>query len=411
MKLCIFSENYQRGGMDTFLCSLINSWPVEKDELTIFVNSENPFEPYLNGRVTRPIKIIKYENRVTRQTSRSAHQFFVSLPGFFGLMQSRILEFINIIYFPVLVLNIYKKLKAVNVDTLLVVNGGYPGGINCRASSVAGWILLKRNNVVFSFHNYAVDSRIIRKILEAPIDFLVSKSAKTFVSVSASCLNSIDNRFFLRSNRNRQVIFNGIEDPELLDIGSEGLVNEKTEDYCVVIGTLDLRKGHDFLLDAFKYVVEIKPNMILLIVGKGNAHDEKRIVTRITHLDLAENVFLLGYIEKVWELIRNSSVLLVPSQSYESFGLTIIEAMAMGVPVVATDVGGVPEVLGLNIGGIICPKNDPKVFGLSIVQFLENREYAEKVGREGRARFEEKFTSQEMAVQYRHVLQGDLKLL
>jgi glycosyltransferase involved in cell wall biosynthesis len=411
MKVCVFNENYQRGGIETFLYSLLNAWPNKDDEFTIFINSENPFNLHLKKSVSRSVKIVKYKNRTTRQANRLVDVLSISRTNFFKLTKNRILECINIILFPILVLTIYKKLKVLDVDVLLVVNGGYPGGINCRAASVAGWILLKRDNVVFSFHNYAVDSKIIRKILEAPIDFLVSRSAKTFVSVSENCLNSIDKRFFLRSNHNRQVIFNGIEDPQLLNSRSEGLDNEATEDYCVVIGTLESRKGHDFLLDAFKYVVEIMPSMILLIVGKGNAHDEERIATKITHLGLGENVFLRGYIEDVHELIRSCSVLLVPSQSYESFGLTIIEAMAMEVPVVATDVGGIPEVLGSNIGGVICPKNNPKFFGLSILQFLENREYAEKVGREGRARFDEKFTSHAMAVQYRHVLQGDLKLL
>ena len=97
-------------------------------------------------------------------------------------------------------------------------------------------------------------------------------------------------------------------------------------------------------------------------------------------------------------------MVLVPSQSYESFGITIIEAMAMKVPVVATDVGGIPEVLDSSIGGIVCPKNDATVFGLAIIQFLENKEFADKVGKEGRLRFEQKFTSYEMALHYRDVL-------
>jgi len=408
MKLCIYSENYQRGGIDTFLTSLLNAWPVDSDEINIFMNSENFFIPELIRRVNRPLKIIKYENRVTRQTNRSVNLFSIPKARFFRLLINQFSEFINIALFPLLVLSTYFKLKRLNVDALLVVNGGYPGGFNCRAASIAGRILLSKNGVVFSFHNYAVKSKLIRRIIEAPIDFLVSRSAKTFVSVSKSCLNSMNDRYFLRSCRSRQVIFNGIKDPGISKIKSKSPNIEDNKIYCVVIGTLEPRKGHDFLLDAFKFVLDSKPDVLLYIMGTGSVQDKERIVNRINYLGIEDNVILCGFIEDINELIRNSSAVLVPSQSYESFGITIIEAMAMEVPVVATDVGGIPEVLGSNIGGIICPRNDIKAFGLAIIKFLENREFADKVGREGRLRFEQKFTSHEMALHYRDVLKMDL---
>ena len=407
MKLCIFSENYQRGGIDTFLCALINAWPDEMDELTLFVNSENPFESYIEKRITRSVKIVRYENRITRKSNQLVVQFSNSQPKCVELLKNRVMEVISIIQFPFLVIKIYKQLKPLEINALLVVNGGYPGGINCRASAVAGRILLKKNNVVFSFHNYAVKSRLARRILEAPIDYLVSISSKIIVSVSTSCLSSLDNRYFLRSNFNRKVIFNGIEDPQ--SIISKNYVSnfQKNNFYCLVIGAIEPRKGHNFLLDAFTYVVKANPDVSLLIVGKGSTQNEKNISTRIRQLGLEKNVELCGYVEDVRGLIMSSSLLLVPSQSYESFGITIIEAMALKVPVVATDVGGIPEVLDSNIGGIICPRDDPKIFGLTILQFLENREFADNVAREGRLRFEEKFTSKEMATQYRDTLKLD----
>jgi glycosyltransferase involved in cell wall biosynthesis len=407
MKLCIFSENYQRGGIDTFLCALINAWPDEIDELTLFVNSENPFESQIEKRITRSAKIVRYENRITRKSSQLVMQSSNSQPKFFELLKNRVMEVTSIIQFPYLIIKIYKQLKPLDINALLVVNGGYPGGINCRASAVAGRILVKKNNVVFSFHNYAVKSRLVRRILEAPIDCLVSISSKIIVSVSTSCLSSLDNRYFLRSNPNRKVIFNGIEDPQSLVSENYVSNSQKNRIYCVVIGAIEPRKGHYFLLDAFKYVVKSNPDVILLIVGKGSTQNENNISTRIRQLGLEKNVELLGYIEDVRGLIRNSSLLLVPSQSYESFGITIVEAMALKVPVVATDVGGIPEVLDSNIGGIICPRDDPKIFGLAILQFLENREFADIVAREGRLRFEEKFTSKEMATHYRDTLKLD----
>ena len=97
-------------------------------------------------------------------------------------------------------------------------------------------------------------------------------------------------------------------------------------------------------------------------------------------------------------------MLLVPSQAFESFGLTIIEAMSVGVPVVATDVGGIPEVLGNNVGGYVCSKDSPIQFADAAIKVLRNQELAKEIGEQGRARFESLFMNTVMSKEYEKVL-------
>ena len=94
----------------------------------------------------------------------------------------------------------------------------------------------------------------------------------------------------------------------------------------------------------------------------------------------------------------------MPSQSYESFGLTIIEAMAFGVPVVTTDVGGIPEVLADSGAGYVCSKDDPVEFGQNLKKIMADSSLAVELGKNGRKMFEKKYSAAKMAAQYSTII-------
>jgi len=99
--------------------------------------------------------------------------------------------------------------------------------------------------------------------------------------------------------------------------------------------------------------------------------------------------------------------MLVPSQSQESFNYTIIEAMALGTPVVATDVGGIPEVIGNQESGVVCPKDDLSEFSMSIINILSDKQLAKKLTYNGRKRFENNFRSEVMSHKYSLILRDE----
>jgi glycosyltransferase involved in cell wall biosynthesis len=112
---------------------------------------------------------------------------------------------------------------------------------------------------------------------------------------------------------------------------------------------------------------------------------------------LEDNVSLYDFTSNTTFLIANASVLVVPSQAYESFGLTIIEAMAFGVPVVTTNVGGMPEVLAESNAGYACSRDDPMEFSDSSL--------AAQLGHDGCQAFEQRFMASTMTRKYRRLME------
>jgi glycosyltransferase involved in cell wall biosynthesis len=198
---------------------------------------------------------------------------------------------------------------------------------------------------------------------------------------------------------------NGIEDPRPVSkIDVEYGKQCTTERYCLMLATYEPRKGHAYLLQAFKIVVEEFPDVRLQIYGYGDPHEKQRVLVEVQRLELENNVSLNEFAPDTAALIANASVLVVPSQAYESFGLTIIEAMAFSTPVVTTDVGGMPEVLADSHAGYVCSKDDPPAFAEAIKKILGDSNLASELGKNGRLAFEQRFTARTMAENYRGLM-------
>jgi glycosyltransferase involved in cell wall biosynthesis len=344
----------------------------------------------------------EYRNFATRHALTQTKNNSDKIGDVYFKHRNRLKQVFIIVRFPLLVIQFIRIFKISNFDHILIVNGGYPGGVCCQAASIAWWLNRKKKSV-FSFHNYSANSLRIRRMIESPIDILVSRSIGTLVSVSNDCLNSIYNRPFFKRIKNKRVVFNGIEDLLEHHHPNSGQIINLTKPYTVMIGTFEARKGHSFLLKSFQWVADRNAEVSLHIAGKGNVDEELRIKNEVLALGLQDRVYFHGFVETVVDLIANSSALLVPSQDYESFGLTIVEAMAMGIPVVATNVGGIPEVLE-DGGGLVVSKDDTVEFGKAVLKIIEHKKEAQMIAAAGRKQFEIKFSSELMAKNYREIL-------
>ena len=107
----------------------------------------------------------------------------------------------------------------------------------------------------------------------------------------------------------------------------------------------------------------------LLMIGDGPDRDDAEREAR--DLGVADDVRFLGRIDSVASLLRASDLFLLPSQS-ESFGLAALEAMACGVPVVASRAGGLPEVVEDGVNGILEPVGSVEAMGRRAVDLLRN---------------------------------------
>lgn len=136
----------------------------------------------------------------------------------------------------------------------------------------------------------------------------------------------------------------------------------------VAMGRLVDVKNYPLMLNALKKVLSIHENVHLTIAGAGPL--DKSLKALAVRLGIHEKVSFLGNIKNVPELLRESNALLLSSYS-EACPMVILEAMAAGLPVIATDVGGVPELVTDN--GIVVESNNTKAFSEAMLKMIEDQ--------------------------------------
>jgi len=158
-----------------------------------------------------------------------------------------------------------------------------------------------------------------------------------------------------------------------------------------VVGRLRSEKGHLILLDAMAEVIKEIPDTKLVVVGDGP--DRNHLIERSKKLGIDEHILWLGIKEplEVFQLYGIMDMVVVPSL-FEGFGLTAAEAMAAGVPVVASAVDGLNEIVEDGVTGYLCTPGDKHSLARNIIQLLLNPEKSKKMGERGRERVSGQFS-------------------
>lgn len=150
------------------------------------------------------------------------------------------------------------------------------------------------------------------------------------------------------------------------------------------VGALVEAKGLLFLPDALKRIKEVMPDVRLVLCGRGALAD--RLKREFADRDLTDNVDFKGFVDhdQVVEQFRRAHVFVLPSIWSEQFGLVGPEAMACGVPCVASNVGGIPEWLAHGKHGFLVPPRDSDALAQSLLELLGDRDLRLRMGAAGR---------------------------
>jgi glycosyltransferase involved in cell wall biosynthesis len=157
-----------------------------------------------------------------------------------------------------------------------------------------------------------------------------------------------------------------------------------------VIARLAPQKGHRILFDALPAVLERVPELRVRVVGHEELSTVAELRAYAASRGVAERVCFEGFRDDVATVLRELDLFVLPSL-WEGFGLVLLEAMAAGRPVVATNVGPIPEVVADGETGLLVPPGRPEALAEAIVRVLTDRPLAERLGRAGRARAEREF--------------------
>lgn len=160
-----------------------------------------------------------------------------------------------------------------------------------------------------------------------------------------------------------------------------------------VFGRLEPIKGHADLLQAARIMLATRPDMRFWIVGEGSL--ATTLQEQAHQLGIEGAVRFLGYQPDVASLMAASDVVLLPSR-HESFGIVLIEAMALGKPIVASAAGSIPEVVLDGVQGYLVPPHDAEALSASVLHVVANPAQAERLGQAGRERVLQVFTVHQM---------------
>jgi len=161
------------------------------------------------------------------------------------------------------------------------------------------------------------------------------------------------------------------------------------EKVVLFLGNLSPYKGPDVLVKAMPNVIRDVPNAKLIFAGRGMMKKELELLSN--DLGIEENVRFVGFVDDNLKLFyyKAADIFVLPStMKTECYPLAILEAMACSLPIVASNMGGIPDAVKSGDNGFLVPPKDSEALAEAIIYLLENEDIRERMGRNGRERVE-----------------------
>jgi len=313
----------------------------------------------------------------------------------FDIIQIKGLKWkLNFLHDPIVLLKLIKLLKGKHYDIVHThtTKAGILGRIAARIVGVPV--------IVHGLHGStfeAFNSGLLNWLL-----FLFERLTGRFTDAYVSVSGVLSEKYIERGigkKENYHTVYSGME----LEIfyGVRGKINCRKKrgelgidagDFVIGnVARLETRKGHQFLLDAFKNVVgEQKYSQVkLLIIGEGNKR--KYLENYVKELNLEDKVIFTGYREDVEELMALMDIFVLTSLR-EGLPRVLVQAAAVGMPSIAFNVDGVPEIIKDNYNGFLVKVKDVEQLENRIVKYMNNKELVLLHGQKGREFIENKWS-------------------
>jgi glycosyltransferase involved in cell wall biosynthesis len=227
----------------------------------------------------------------------------------------------------------------------------------------------------------------------------LSHRMMSFVAVSEATAKSL--RSVGVSQARIHIVHNGIQDPAVL----VPVASAWTGLRIGIVGQVGPWKGHDDLLEAFSIVMKSHPAVELHIFGMGQKTYETLLRARAQALGIDSNIIWRGFLANRAEIYRSIDIYAVPSRCEEAFGLGALEAAFFGLPVVATRVGGLAEVVEDGATGILVDRHDPDELASSLLKLVQSSGLRRAMGQAGRRRAVKRFSRAQFMGRFESAMQ------
>jgi len=233
--------------------------------------------------------------------------------------------------------------------------------------------------LVGTFHSYRESTSLHYNYVQ-PIFGRVVNRLDRRIAVSPSARDYISSYF----PGSYQVIPNGV-DVKLFGKQTHPPLAQFSDGLNILfVGRLDRRKGFRYLIKAYAQVKMALPRARLLVVGPYTTKERRPYEKKLASMRLGD-VHFIGYVpdEELARYYQHSQVLCAPSTGFESFGMVLLEAMAAGTPVVASDIEGYRNVVTHHAEGLLVPPKDTTALAEALIHLLQRPRLRRSMGQRG----------------------------
>jgi glycosyltransferase involved in cell wall biosynthesis len=288
-------------------------------------------------------------------------------------------------YLPRSIMVLYRFLKKYNVE---IINSHSQSHEQLFIFIILRWLKLYKGKIIISMHSAgitypALDVAKPLGFIEKKVLLIILKNADTIIACSKFVKKDIV-KYFPELEENIVVIYNGIDTDTFvknMDLSFK-LPNELINCKIITsIASFSKAKGNELLINAFLHIHERLPTLRLVLIGAHGDQLEK-INNLIIERNMTEKVFLFVNLphNKIHTFLSATDIFILPSHS-EAFGIVILEAAHHKLPVIATNVGGIPEIIQHNKTGILIDKGNTEQLVNAIKFMFSNPDLGRSMGK------------------------------
>jgi glycosyltransferase involved in cell wall biosynthesis len=295
------------------------------------------------------------------------------------------------------VARLYAVFSGQRPELIHINNGGYPGALGCRAAVLAARLAGARK-AVFVVHNLAHPRKLPAELLDAVLDPAVDRAVDAFVTASTISQDALAGRGFPREKMT--IIPDGVPTPASLR--SPAVVRRElglgeTDAVFVTTAFFEPRKGHRVLVEAAA-ALALPGNVKFVLIGDGP--ELEPVKSAVAAAGLVSSFRFLGFRGDAAEILAAADALILPSVSDEDMPLAILDAMALGKPVLSTRLAGIPDEVEDGKTGLLSEPGDAKGLAENLGRLIKDPALRRSLGAAGRARFLERFDAAISARRY-----------
>lgn len=384
IKLVLYTENYFPGGLERFIFDLVKS---RLFDVYIIVNSENSRIIEFAASEKIPYSIVELSQLKLQISNNTVYNKLIKVMNFFGYYYSMFPNYFKL----------KRELaKVADYENIIIVNGGYPAALSTLMASIAAKKLgFEKVGLSILSSPSSYYANFFFRFFQSKIDTIVKHYTDFYIPNSKKIKSALVENVKIESEK-IHVVYTGVDIPksydklEKIQYQNGEIIKNNSDIWIAMVALLGSTKRQDIVLEA---ISRLESRVKLLLAGDGPSREalQKKTAT----LNLEDRVVFMGWIEDPHDVYRFADIIVFVSDQ-EGLPYCISEAMSYKLPIVASAVGGVPEQIIDNRGGMLIQTNSVKELVEKITYLIDNNTSRDEFSNYSFERVKDIFSTQTM---------------